>query len=242
MTEPALRTIVTGAANGIGAAIAERLRQRGDTVVGLDREPGEGIITVDLADPADRARATDAALTQLGGVDVLVCVAGVFRQGSIHDSGFDDWRAVWAVNLDAPLDLMRMITPGMAAQGFGRIVTITSVHARQAQPGCLAYDVSKAGLEAATRSAALDLAPHGVLANAVAPGFVRTRMSLLPDGTDETDTDAFRQQYVRSGKLPLGRAAMPAEIAPAVEFLSSRANTYTTGQVLTVDGGLTMTF
>jgi 3-oxoacyl-[acyl-carrier protein] reductase len=242
MTDPALRTLVTGAANGIGAAIADRLRQRGDTVIGLDREPGDGIITADLADPAERRRAVDAALERLGDVDVLVCVAGVFRRGSIHDSGFDDWRAVWAVNLDAPLDLMRMLTPGMVAQSFGRIVTITSVHARQAQPGCLAYDVSKAGLEAATRSAALDLAAHGVLANAVAPGFVRTRMSLLPDGTDETDTDAFRQQYVTSGKLPLGRAALPAEIASAVDFLSSRANTYTTGQVLTVDGGLTMTF
>ena len=81
-----------------------------------------------------------------------------------------------------------------------------------------------------------------MLANAVAPGFVRTRMSLLPDGTDETDSVAFRRQYVASGKLPLGRAAMPAEIAPIVDFLSARDNSYTTGQVVTVDGGLTMTF
>ncbi|MDO9591553.1 MAG: SDR family oxidoreductase [Microcella sp.] len=246
MTAPsapaALRTIVTGSANGIGAAIADRLRARGDHVIGLDREEGQDVVLTDLADPEARARGVAIATERLGGVDVLVTVAGIFRQGSIHDSGFDDWRAVWAVNLDAPLDLMRLLTPGMVAQGFGRIVTITSVHARQAQPGCLAYDVSKAGLEAATRSAALDLAPHGVLANAVAPGFVRTRMSLLPDGTDEIDTDAFRQQYVASGKLPLGRGALPDEIAPAVEFLSARENTYITGQVLTVDGGLTMTF
>lgn len=239
----ALRTIVTGASNGIGAAIADRLRARGDWVVGLDREDGHDVVVADLADPDARARGAAAATERLGGgVDVLVTVAGIFRQGSIHDSGFDDWRAVWAVNLDAPLDLMRLLTPGMVTQGFGRIVAITSVHARQAQPGCLAYDVSKAGLEAATRSAALDLAAHGVLANAVAPGFVRTRMSLLPDGTDETDSDAFHQQYVHSGKLPLGRAALPAEVAPAIEFLSSRENTYVTGQVLTVDGGLTMTF
>lgn len=238
----ALRTIITGAANGIGAAVAERLRQRGDLVIGLDLEDGRDIVVTDLADPDSRARGAAIAADRLGGVDVLVTVAGIFRQGAIHDSGFDDWRAVWAVNLDAPLDLMRLLTPGMAEQGFGRIVTITSVHARQAQRGCLAYDVSKAGLEAATRSAALDLASHGVLANAVAPGFVRTRMSRKPDGTDETETDAFRQQYIASGKLPLGRAALPGDIAPAVDFLSSRENTYTTGQVLTVDGGLTMTF
>ena len=238
----ALRTIVTGASNGIGAAIADRLRARGDTVIGLDREDGPDVVITDLADPEARAHGVAIAAERLGGVDILVSVAGIFRQGSIHDSGFESWRAVWAVNLDAPLDLMRLVTPGMVEQGFGRIVTITSVHARQAQPGCLAYDVSKAGLEAATRSAALDLAPYGILANAVAPGFVRTRMSLLPDGTDETDSVAFQQRYVESGKLPLGRAAMPTEIAPAVDFLSSRENTYITGQVLTADGGLTMTF
>jgi NAD(P)-dependent dehydrogenase (short-subunit alcohol dehydrogenase family) len=238
----ALRTIVTGSAHGIGAAIADRLRARGDRVVGLDREEGQDVVITDLADPDARERGAALAVDRLGGVDILVTVAGIFRQGSIHTSGVDDWRAVWAVNLEAPMDLMRWVSPQMIAQGFGRIVTITSVHARQAQPGCLAYDVSKAGLEAATRSAALDLAPHGILANAVAPGFVRTRMSLRPDGSDETDTDEFRQRYVETGKLPLGRGAVPAEIAPAVEFLSSRDNTYITGQVLTVDGGLSMTF
>ena len=224
-----LRTLITGAANGIGAAIADRLRDRGDRVIGLDLEDGRDVIITDLADPDALARGAAAAAREMGGVDVLVTVAGVFRQGSIHDSGFEDWRPVWAVNLDAPLHLMHLLAPGMIAQNFGRIVTITSVHAGHAQPGCLAYDVSKAGLEAATRSAALDLAPHGVLANAVAPGFVRTRMSMLADGTDETESEEFRRIYVASDKLPLARAASPAEIAPAVDFLSSRENTYTTG-------------
>lgn len=238
----ALNALVTGAAHGIGAAVAAALRARGDRVVGIDREAGESIVVADLADPGARTAAVADALEQLGRVDILVAVAGIYREGSIHDSGFDDWRPVWAVNLDAPLDVMRLVTPGMAERGFGRIVTVTSVHARQAQAASLAYDVSKAGLEAATRSAALDLASRGVLANAVAPGFVRTRMSLLPDGRDETDTDEFRATYVDGGKLPLGRAATPAEIAHAVAFLASRENTYVTGQVLTVDGGLTMTF
>ena len=243
MTEtPALRTVVTGASNGIGAAIAHHLRARGDRVVGIDREPSDGGVVADLADPDARAHAVAQAMEQLGGVDVVVNVAGIYRSGSIHDSGFDDWRPVWAVNLDAPLDLMRLTTPGMIAQGFGRIVNITSVHARFAQPASLAYDVAKAGLESATRSASLDLARHGILVNAVAPGYVRTRMSLRDDGSDETDTPQFREMYVESGKLPVGRASLPHELAPMVTLLSARENTYLTGQTIIVDGGLTSTF
>lgn len=237
-----LRSVVTGAANGIGLAVADRLRDRGDLVLGLDREPGRDIVVVDLAVPGQRERAIAEAAARLGRIDVLVNVAGIYRRGSIHDTGLDDWRAVWAVDLDAPLDLIHRVADGMVVRRFGRIVNVTSVHARSAQPGSLAYDVAKAGLEAATRSAALDLAAHGVLVNAVAPGFVRTRMSLDVDGNDETDSEVFRRQYIASGRLPLGRTALPGEIAPAVDWLSGLDNTYITGQVLTVDGGLTMTF
>ncbi len=243
MTEkPALRTLVTGASNGIGAAIAAHLRVRGDEVVGIDREEAPETIVAELADPGDRARAVEEATRRLGGIDVLVNVAGIYRTGSIHDSGFDDWRPVWSVNLDAPLDLMRLTTPGMVERGFGRIVNITSVHARFAQPASLAYDVAKAGLEAATRSASLDLARSGVLVNAVAPGFVRTAMSLRADGTDETDTAEFRAGYVDSGRLAVGRGALPSELAPVVAMLTDRTNTYLTGQTIVVDGGLTSTF
>lgn len=237
-----LRSVVTGAANGIGRAVADRLRARGDLVVGLDREAGTDIIVVDLADVDDRARAIAEAVARLGGIDVLVNVAGVGGEGGIDDSTLDDWRRIWAVNLEAPLDLMHHVAAGMIAQGFGRIVNITSVHARVSARRCVAYDVSKAGLEGGTRSAALDLAPHGILVNAVAPGYVRTRLSLNADGVDETDTDAFHQQYVETGRLPLGRAAMPPEMGPPVDWLTSRDNTYVTGQVLIADGGLTVTF
>lgn len=239
--EPALRAIVTGAANGIGFAVAERLRADGMTVVGLDREPGRGIVVVDLANDADRDRALGEAVDRLGGVDVLVNVAGIFRHGAIHESDLGTWRGVWAVDLEAPIALMRGCAQRMIAGGFGRIVNITSVHARFAQPSCLAYDVGKAGLEAATRSAALDLARHGILVNAIAPGFVKTRMSVV-DGEDETEEEPFRRAYVESGKLPLGRAAEPYEIAATVAWLAGRDNTYVTGHVLTADGGLTTTF
>jgi len=233
-----LRCIVTGSASGMGAAIAEGLRQRGDRVVGLDIAPAAETIPVDLADPEARAAAAEEARRRLGGVDVLVNAAGIFRPGSVLDGSPAEWQRLWDVDLVAPLDLMRLLVPAMIEAGRGWIVNITSVHARATEPDSLAYDVAKAGLEAATRSAASDLAKHGVMVNAVAPGFVRTPMGIGADGIEMADAEWFRDRFIDSGRLPLRRAAHAREVVPAVLFLSSEANTYVTGQSLAVDGGL----
>jgi 3-oxoacyl-[acyl-carrier protein] reductase len=211
-------------------------------VFGVDYQPGTEWLQADLSVPAERARVVKAALQELGGIDVLVNVAGIYRPTPFASSTLEDWRNVWAVNLEAPLELMSLVLPSMQGQSFGRVVNITSVHAKFSRQDALAYDVGKAGLEAATRSFALTGAEFGILANAVAPGFVRTQMSLNEDGVDEADTDEFRLQYVESGRLPLGRASLPEEVADAALWLTSRSNTYTTGQTITVDGGLTATF
>jgi NAD(P)-dependent dehydrogenase (short-subunit alcohol dehydrogenase family) len=105
----------------------------------------------------------------------------------------------------------------------------------------LSYDVSKAGLNAVTRTLAIELGPSGVLVNALAPGFVRTRMSVM-EGQDELESQWFEDVYRRYGKLPLRRAAEPPEIAAYAAWLCSDQNTYLTGQVVTVDGGVTATF
>ena len=237
-----LRTLVTGVASGIGASVADALRGRGDRVFGVDFQSGGDWLKADLSVPAQRERVIAAALAELGGIDVLVNVAGIYRSTPFGSSDVEDWRKVWAINLEAPLSLMSLAFESMKAQKFGRVVNITSVHANFSRQDALAYDVGKAGLEAATRSFALTGAEHGILANAVAPGFVRTQMSLNEQGVDEADTEEFRSQYVETGRLPLRRASMPNEIAEAVAWLSGRSNTYTTGQTLTVDGGLTATF
>ena len=237
-----LRTLVTGVASGIGASVADALRSRGDRVFGVDYQSGGDWLQADLAVPAERERVIAAALAELGGIDVLVNVAGIYRSTPFGSSDVEDWRKVWAINLEAPLSLMSLAFESMKSQKFGRVVNITSVHANFSRQDALAYDVGKAGLEAATRSFALTGAEHGILANAVAPGFVRTQMSLNEQGVDEADTEEFRSQYVDTGRLPLRRASMPNEIAEAVLWLSGRSNTYTTGQTLTVDGGLTATF
>jgi 3-oxoacyl-[acyl-carrier protein] reductase len=222
--------------------MSKALQDRGDQVFGVDHQPGNDWLQADLSVPAERNRVVQAALEELGGIDVLVNVAGIYRPTPFETSTLQDWRNVWSVNLEAPLELMSLVFPSMREQGFGRVVNITSVHAKFSRQDALAYDVGKAGLEAATRSFALTGAEFGILANAVAPGFVRTQMSLNEDGVDEADTDEFRLQYVESGRLPLGRASLPEEVADAALWLTSRLNTYTTGQTITVDGGLTATF
>ena len=119
-----------------------------------------------------------------------------------------DWSQVIAVNLTAPVLLATIAARGMADRGYGRIVNVTSIHGRFAAESALAYAVAKAGLEQATRNLAVDLASHGILVNAVAPGFISTRLSIM-DGVHERDTDWFRRIYVENSKA----AAAPSRRA-----------------------------
>jgi NAD(P)-dependent dehydrogenase (short-subunit alcohol dehydrogenase family) len=235
--------IVTGGANGIGAAIACRLRDAGARVLVLDVEDAGDLpaLRVDLADTDAVIAAAASARSRLGRVDVLVNCAGISSDGFLTELDLTEYHRVLAVNLHAPVLLMREFCGPMRAAGYGRVVNVTSVHGRLSEPGALAYDVSKAGLEAATRTAAIELAAAGVLVNAVAPGFVATRMSIV-DGVSELESDWFTTGYLRGGRLPIGRAATPEEVADVVMWLASGSNTYTAGQVITVDGGLSARF
>jgi NAD(P)-dependent dehydrogenase (short-subunit alcohol dehydrogenase family) len=239
--------LVTGAANGIGRAIAERLAAEGAQVAAVDVEqvPDLGAsvhgLRWDLSQTESLEELLSTAEASVGPLDVLVNNAGVFEPALAVDLTLDSYRRILAVNLDAPVFLAGCAARGMSARGYGRIVNITSIHGRFGEEAALSYDVAKGGLEQATRTLAIELARHGVLVNAVAPGFVSTRMSVV-NGKDELQSDWFKDVYVRYGKLPIRRYAMPEEIAEHVAWLASERNTYVTGQVLTVDGGLTVTF
>jgi len=235
-----MKAVVTGTSNGIGLAIARAFTADGIEVTGLDIEPGPDGFESIAVDLADAAAVTAAGELLAGrGIDILVNCAGIFAASPLLELDLAGYRRLLAIDLDAAVLLMKHLGAGMAERGWGRIVNVTSVHASVSEPGCLAYDVAKAGLEAATRVAAIELAPHGVLVNAVAPGFVTTRMAEV-DGVDELETPAMRGIYIEGGRLPLGRGAAPEEVAALVAWLAGPANTYVTGESVRVDGGLTV--
>jgi NAD(P)-dependent dehydrogenase (short-subunit alcohol dehydrogenase family) len=235
--------VVTGAANGIGAAVAERLRSDGHLVVGLDLEPCPFApsLEVDVADIAGHERLIASIRAEHGRIWGLANIAGLSMPESVADLTVAAYRRQLAVMLDGPIWLARAAGLHMARNGGGRIVNITSIHAQNSERTAVAYDAAKGGLEAATRTLAIELGELGVLVNSVAPGFVRTRLSMV-NGQSELDSDWFREGYVESGRIPLGRPAEPAEIAPVVSFLLSPENTYVTGSRIVVDGGLTVGF
>jgi NAD(P)-dependent dehydrogenase (short-subunit alcohol dehydrogenase family) len=238
--------MVTGAANGIGRAVALRLRHDGFRVAAADIElvePADGLTgyPLDVADLDAHDPLVGRIEQELGPLAALVNVAGICVPEPIDRLTLDAYRRQHAVLLDGPVWLARTAGLRMAARGSGRIVNLTSVHATVGEAGTLAYDSAKAGLEAATRALAIELGPRGVLVNAVAPGFVRTRMSIV-NGVSELDSAWFHDIYLGHGKLPLRRPAAPDEVASAVSYLVSADNTYCTGQRMVVDGGLTVTF
>ena len=241
------RALVTGGANGIGRAIVERFVAEGAAVATVDVEPADGLdanvlaIQRDLAKTEDLDSLVDEVEAKLGPLDVLVNNAGVYEPAQAVELSIASYRRVLAVNLDAPIFLATRVARGMIERGYGRIVNITSIHGRFGEELALSYDAAKGGLEQATRTLAIELSRHGVLVNAVAPGFVSTRMSVV-DGVNELDSEWFNDIYVRYGKLPMRRYAQPSEIAAQVAWLASSENSYVTGQVLTVDGGVTVTF
>ncbi len=238
--------IVTGAASGIGRATALMFISRGAVVYGFDRNEA-GLSTVDglrpcVADMTDHA-ALEAHVADIlvhGRVDVLVNCAGMSYYTRHAESTLDEWRTTMAVNLEAYFVMAKLVTPSMIKSGRGRIVNVSSTQAIASEPTVGAYSASKGGISAWTRTMAVDLAPHGILVNAVAPGCIHTAMSII-NGVDETQLPEFQEWYVKRRKIPLARPGAPEEVAKAILFLSGDDCTYITGHTLVVDGGLTIT-
>ena len=227
MTEPILRAVVTGAARGIGSAIAVRLEAAGYEVVRLDASGGEGIVHCDIRDQAALREVAD----QVGPVDVLVNNAGIWRFSKLEDVSLEDFRDVMEVNVLGAFLCAQIFGKGMLERGSGSIVNLVSIAAANANVGVGAYSASKAGLLALTRTIATEWGPRGVRCNAVGPGLVPT-----PGTRDVYDDPAVVQ--ARSRAVPLRRLGTPDDIANVVAFLAGDQAAYVNGQVMYVDGGL----
>ncbi|MDX2968628.1 SDR family NAD(P)-dependent oxidoreductase [Kribbella solani] len=238
MTLTGQRVLVTGGTRGIGRAIAEAFLGRGCEVVTVDVDPADTTWSHYRFDLADTARIADLVSVieqEEGPLDVLINCAAIPSRVPFTDLGIDHFDQVMSVNLKAAVFLVQAVARGMADRGYGRIVNITSIHGARGERDCLVYDMSKAALGALTRTLGIELAGSGILVTAVAPGFIDTR------GADLT-TDSFTTVYQQFGKLPLGRAGRPEEVAEQVVWLASPQNSYVTGTALAVDGGLSATF
>jgi gluconate 5-dehydrogenase len=240
--------LVTGAYRGLGFAIARGLGEAGATVVLNGRKP-EALATsakaltdaglrastrvFDVTD-GDAVRAGVGAIEgEHGRVDILVNNAGIQRRNPLVDFKQQDWDDIIATNLTAPFLVSQAALPGMIARGSGKIIHIASLMSELARPTVVPYTAAKGGVRQLTRGMAVELAPHNIQVNAIAPGYFATEMNRAL--IDNVEFNAWVCK-----RTPAGRWGQPEEIAGLAVFLASAAANYITGQLITIDGGMSV--
>ncbi|MDE6969973.1 MAG: 3-oxoacyl-[acyl-carrier-protein] reductase [Eubacterium sp.] len=239
--------LVTGASRGIGRAVAKKLAEHGayvyvnylgseaaaqETVAEIIQNGGRAeTLQCNVADFAACGEMIAAVIKKSGRLDILVNNAGITKDGLLMKMSEEDYDQVMDINLKGTFHTIRHASRYLLKQRSGKIINMTSVSGILGNAGQSNYSASKAGVIGLTKSAARELASRGICVNAVAPGYVTTDMtSVLPD--------QVKAQML--SQIPLGRAASPEEIANVVLFLASEQSAYMTGQVLSVDGGMSM--
>lgn len=250
--------VVTGAAQGIGYGIAERLAEEGATVVIADIKTAEAeaaalrlaqdgakaeALRVDIGDDASVRDLAAKVESRHGRCDILVNNAAIGADTHIETMTMEEYHRIIRINQDGAVRMCMAFVPllkkGIAAK---RILNIASIQGVRGWPNQLAYATAKGAIVNFTRALAAELAPYEIMVNALAPGFVDTPMSILPDGSHEYDSAWFRDIYVKYGRIPLRRFGKPADMAGPAFFLCSDDSRYVTGQIVMVDGGASATF
>ncbi|MGH2616826.1 MAG: SDR family NAD(P)-dependent oxidoreductase [Thermomicrobiales bacterium] len=239
--------LVTGAAQGIGRAIAERLAGEGASLYLLDidgdlaeqsaaelRSNGLTAMAIagDIARREDVRRAVDRCLERCGRLDILAANAGIADAQPFMETTEESWRRIINVNLTGTFFCMQEAARAMIPAGGGAMVATASTNAFWVESNMAAYNASKGGIVALVKSVAFDLGPYGIRVNAVAPGMIRTRANYI------TEDPVAGPEYLKG--VPLGRFAEPAEMAAVVAFLASDDASYVNGELLVADAGTTI--
>lgn len=250
--------VITGAAQGIGLGIAERLAAEGAIAILADikaeaagaaakRMADQGYVAdampVDISDDASVRELAAAVGRKYGRCEILVNNAAVGADTHIETMTMEEYHRIVGINQDGAVRMAMAFVPLLKKGGDGRrIVNVASIQGLRGWPNQLAYATAKGAIVNFTRALACELAPYDIMVNAIAPGFVDTPMSILPDGSHEYDSDWFRDIYVKYGRIPLRRFGKPVDMAGPTFFLCSDDARYVTGQILSVDGGASATF
>ena len=241
---------VTGGGSGMGRETARLLAEAGARVAICDRDGkaardtadmlGDGEVwtgTVDVSDSAAVDRAVSEAAGALGPIDALVNIAGIYQVAELENITDEDWARMFAIHVNGTFHTCRAALPGMMAARAGAIVNMSSLHAVRGQANAAHYAAAKGAIIGLTKSIAREKGPLGIRANAVAPGPIDTPLWRGAVPPDEIDAVMAK----RSEIIPIGRLGEPAEVAQTIVYLLGPAASYITGQVVTIDGGESMT-